>query len=663
MKSGRITAIVLAIVAFASLLAANGWNIPFVRNFEEAAYDLYCSALAKHVQPRDDIVIIVFDSAVVRDTAKSSPLDRRVLASALRNIDRLRPQSIGVDLVFVQPTEDETPLIEALATMRTPTFVAFADPVYDRASYWDESVAYDAQSYQHQFWSRIGGDKVDPVTPVVGSDRDGVVRRWPSLGPGGRPALAAAVAQKGHLFDSYRGSIRFTRLASDGADAGTNPATGMFRTIPISAFVDPETAAALGHLISDRHILVGADTFDSDQLSTPINRLGTGGTISGIFVHAHMLAQALDGEAPPALAPWQIWIVALLAAGAGSVTALVERRPALLVGMIAAQFLALLAAPILVRSVGFDIISFPLVGLALGWTLSFVATSYVLRSTGADKRRFAQSALGKFLPQSVALEILAHPEKLKLEGERRSLFIIFTDLEGFTSFSHRLEPEVTAKILNAYLSKLSKVVLDHEGTIDKYVGDAIVAFWGAPFGRENDAEQATRCALALREAAQSFRTEMATQGHVLGRTRIGLHYGDAIVGNFGGDSRIQYTALGDSVNVAARLEGANKYLGTDIIASDAVALRVPALRFRPLGRVYLSGVGTPIAVFEPLSDETIEYAPAITQAYNAFESGTVGAREILRWLSNSHPDDIPLQKMVERLAVTAPGEAYEFGQK
>ncbi len=663
MKSRRITALVLAIVALSALLARNGWNIPIVRNFELSVYDLYTYALAEQVQPRGDIVILVFDAAVVRDTAKSSPLDRRVLASALRNIDRLRPRTIGVDLIFVQPTEDEAPLIEALAAMRTRTYVAFADPAYDRTSYWDDSVDFDAQAYQRQFWSRIATGNVAPVSPAVGVDGDGVVRRWPVLDSGGRRTLAAAVAGRGAPFDTYRGSIRFSRLAPDAADAGTNPATDMFPSIPISAFADPDSAAALGHLITGRHVLIGADTFDADQLSSPITRLGGGGTISGIFVHAHMLAQAIDGWAAPFLAPWLLWIVALLVAGAGAATGLVERRPWLLVGLIVVQILLLLAAPLLVRGLGFDIMSFPLVGCALGWILSFIATSYVLRSIGADKRRFAQGALGKFLPQSVASEILAHPEKLNLEGERRSLFIIFTDLEGFTRFSHRLEPEVTANILNAYLGKLSKVVLDHEGTIDKYVGDAVIAFWGAPFAREDDAERATRCALALREAARLFQEEVKAKGHALGRTRIGLHHGEAIVGNFGGDSRIQYTALGDAMNIAARLESANKQMGTDILASEAVMSRAPAMAFRPLGRVILSGVATPIAVFEPLDAAKIDYAETLILAYDAFEGGEPGAIEKLRQLAESHPDDIALQKFVERLRATGAGQAYAFDKK
>src|SRR3546814_8108539 len=138
------------------------------------------------------------------------------------------------------------------------------------------------------------------------------------------------------------------------------------------------------------------------------------------------------------------------------------------------------------------------------------------------------------------------PDQLSLHGERRNIYCVFTDLEGFTKLSHAVTPETVARLLNEYLDRLSDIVLDHGGTIDKFVGDAIVAFWGAPLSRADDGERAAAAAIAMSRAGETFRTDMAEGVPPIGMTRVGLHVGDAIVGNFGGEDRIQYTALGDS---------------------------------------------------------------------------------------------------------------------
>ncbi|MCM3296637.1 adenylate/guanylate cyclase domain-containing protein, partial [Staphylococcus capitis] len=128
-------------------------------------------------------------------------------------------------------------------------------------------------------------------------------------------------------------------------------------------------------------------------------------------------------------------------------------------------------------------------------------------------------------------------------------FCVFTDLEGFTKLSHAVTPETVARLLNEYLDRLSDIVLAHGGTIDKFVGDAVVAFWGAPISRPDDGEKEATAALAMYQAGERFRVDLAA-GDIppIGMTRVGLHVGDAIVGNFGGEGRIQYTALGDSMN-------------------------------------------------------------------------------------------------------------------
>jgi len=183
--------------------------------------------------------------------------------------------------------------------------------------------------------------------------------------------------------------------------------------------------------------------------------------------------------------------------------------------------------------------------------------------------------------------------------------------------SHAVSPEMVAKLLNRYLEMLSNVVLEHGGVIDKFVGDAVVAFWGAPIARDDDADRAAKAGYAIWEAGEAFREEVAAMDALLppiGKTRVGLHFGEAVVGNFGGESRIQYTALGDSMNTAARLEAANKALDSSVMASREFAERTSLDWWRPMGKVVLRGRAQPVELMEPAPAIAAEEREALKQA-------------------------------------------------
>src|SRR5690606_239080 len=203
----------------------------------------------------------------------------------------------------------------------------------------------------------------------------------------------------------------------------------------------------------------------------------------GIEAHAEMLAQMLDGARLARPLPVALWAAALLVMLCAALTGLAELRSWRIYPLVALQFAALLGVPFLLHMQGVDTYGLPVAGWVLGWILAFAAVNAAARAAGAVQRRFAQGALGKYLPKEMAEEIIEHPELLRLHGERKQIFVLFSDLEGFTKMSHAMEPETVAMLLNRYLETLSQVVLDHGGMIDKFVGDAVVAFWGAPIAR------------------------------------------------------------------------------------------------------------------------------------------------------------------------------------
>ncbi|WP_375383154.1 adenylate/guanylate cyclase domain-containing protein [uncultured Sphingomonas sp.] len=274
---------------------------------------------------------------------------------------------------------------------------------------------------------------------------------------------------------------------------------------------------------------------------------------------------------------------------------------------------------------------------------------------GSEQRRFAQGALGRYLPRDVANAILRDPDQLKLHGERRTIFALFSDLEGFTKLTHAIAPETTATLLNRYLDTLSNVVLDHGGTIDKFVGDAVVAFWGAPIARADDGDRSLAAAMAMVEAGEAFRRDAPDGVPPIGRTRVGLHRGEAIVGNFGGEGRIQYTALGDAMNAAARLEGANKTLMTRALVSGEAASRMTDAPLRPMGRVAVRGRSTPIAVFEPVPDLPPADAAAIAAVIDRFDAGDLDALAVLDRRAAAQPGDAALARLADRLRTAGPG--------
>jgi adenylate cyclase len=270
------------------------------------------------------------------------------------------------------------------------------------------------------------------------------------------------------------------------------------------------------------------------------------------------------------------------------------------------------------------------------------------RASTAVQRQFAEGALGKYLPREMAEEIIEHPERLALHGEKKEIFVLFSDLEGFTKMSHALPPEMVAKLLNRYLDMLSQVVLDHGGVIDKFVGDAVVAFWGAPIARPDDGTRAAKAGYAIWQAGEAFRNSVDPGLPPIGKTRVGLHFGEAVIGNFGGKSRIQYTALGDSMNTAARLEAANKALYSSVMASRELAERSGLDWWRPMGRVILRGRSKPVELFEPAPDFPVEDRAALYQATILADSDRPAALEVIRRLTEKHPDDAALANLLER---------------
>lgn len=221
------------------------------------------------------------------------------------------------------------------------------------------------------------------------------------------------------------------------------------------------------------------------------------------------------------------------------------------------------------------------------------------------KRRLLEAerayvSLSRYFSPNLAQRLAGDFGAIDLAGQRREIATLFTDITGFTSLVEALEPSVLGPLLNDYLAGMTDIVFAHEGTVAKIVGDALHVLFGAPGEQPDHAARVVACALALDQYGESFRERWREKAVALGVTRIGVHAGPATVGNFGGGRFFEYTAYGDTINTAARLEAANKHFGTRVCVSVAVAMRVPDFRGRLIGDLVLRGKTEPMRVFEPL---------------------------------------------------------------
>jgi len=273
-------------------------------------------------------------------------------------------------------------------------------------------------------------------------------------------------------------------------------------------------------------------------------------------------------------------------------------------------------------------------------TIRHVETLREARRRQAEAER-AHASLSRYFSPQIASRLAADCEGDGMEVQWRDVATIFTDITGFTSLVETADPEVLGELLNEYVAGMTEVVFAHEGTVAKVIGDGIQVLFNAPGDQPDYATRAVACAHELDSWAEQFRERWKVKGVSFGITRIGIHAGPALVGNFGGSRFFDYTAYGDTINIASRLEAANKFLGTRICVSANVAEGAQNFQGRPVGDLVLRGRSEPLRAYEPLATEMFK-APAITQYSEAFaklEAGDATAMPAFAALVGLHADD------------------------
>jgi adenylate cyclase len=269
----------------------------------------------------------------------------------------------------------------------------------------------------------------------------------------------------------------------------------------------------------------------------------------------------------------------------------------------------------------------------------------------------AYASLSRYFSPNLAKQLASDTDAIDLCGQRREIATVFSDIADFTALVETIGPSVLGPLLNDYLTGMTDIVFSHDGTVAKIVGDALRILFGAPGEQPDHANRGVACSLALDTYSQSFRKRWQAKGVALGITRIGSHAGPAIVGNFGGGRFFDYTAYGDTINVASRLEVANKQLGTRILVSAALAHKVENFHGRPVGDLMLRGRTEAIRAFEPFGPEQCDdpAEESYQQAFALLESGDAHAMAAFAAHVGNYPTDKLASFHLKRLLGGAAG--------
>lgn len=598
-----------------------------------------------------DVRLVLFDSAFVNDWDYLSPFPRAALAALIDAASQAGAKAIGLDVYLdrrytrlPEMASGDVQLREAI--QRAGNVVLVAPTVFDTIT--RKRTLLRPDPYFAEVAAAVSS--ADTPTPYE-TIRDGVltVRTDDGLVPSFALALYAkardmdldsllsAAERTGRLElpglpPAYQRlgnqPLQSVPIVFEGAPSRVDGETGAFRAL--SAFAVSQLAGVPGAAaflnLGGKVVLMGSGFHDSERYRTPFYsmRLPSGeiaGWTYGVEIHANALQNLLSGHfLEPLHWFWKLLLVLAAATAVAFVTFWHGTKWGALSVLLVGGGVAVIAWLVFARNA----LVVPIVAPAFASLFSFLgSTSYVSIVEGRDKRRI-KDAFGRYLAPSVVEQLMDNPPTLG--GDRRQISMLFSDLAGFTTMSEMLDPQKLVAVLNEYLHEMADLVKDEGGYVDKYIGDAVMALYGAPNPLPDHALRCCRTAVRMQrrltELNALWQQQDASWPQL--KVRIGINTGDPVVGNIGGEEKIQYTALGDAVNLAARLEPACKTYGVGVmIAQQTREDAGDAIQVRELDMLAVYGKHEPVRVFELIGvagDPLGEKAEVLTHYSHGLEA-------------------------------------------
>lgn len=648
----------------------HGWLQPS----ELAVFDLLRVA-SDRPAASDDVFLVGMTEPDIRRWGY--PLSDDFLADLLEKIASWHPRAIGVDLYRDMPVQPSTGKLEALLKRHPEVFWVFK---LAGSTYKSREISPPAVLN--------GTDRA--VLADVPTDPGDVVRRgmlYADDGVRNYAGLGMALALKYLADDNIRatgatdGDLRLGETDIPPLDAAAGPYVqldargyqilldfyGGAQPFPIRPIRDVMNAD-LSQFVTGRVVIVG-DALESvkDFFASPFNVGFNNSRIFGMAIHAHLADQLIRlskgtsqllGALPRSAE--NIWIWAWAVAGAALGLMVRATIPAAIGS--AAGVVAISVATYVAFN---EDLLLPALPAMMGWFGAAGLTNQLLHAASNRARQRLRKSFEHFLPPAVIAEMVRADELPKLSGERREISVLFTDVASFTTFSEDVEPEDLAHILNEYLEGICAAIFAHGGLVNAFFGDGVLAFFGAPQPQPDHADRAVAAALDINRFASQFSAEQRARGVNFLHTRVGIHTGFAFVGNVGSRQRLQYTALGDVLNTASRLEGLNKAIGTRICVSGEIVRRLTGHRCRPVGAFIVKGRHAATEVYEPVDPElcTNDWVSRYEAAYRALKSNDPSAADLMTELHRELPDDPCVNFHFLRMVAGERGVLIEMHEK
>jgi adenylate cyclase len=574
------------------------------------------------------VAIVGFDVVFAeRDESSGIKVLQRLAQDQLRGdvqfktaLTRLQPQ-LEYDQLFADKIRNRNVVLGYYLTSQTGASIsgALPKPVFPAGSFQGRQIAFTS-------WNGYGANlpelqqaaaSAGHFNPLI--DFDGEVRRVPMLVEyGGSYYESLSLAMVRTLLGQSQVQPGFAEGKTDnyaGLEWLELNAGGVNLKIPVDAdvasFVPFRGKQGSFHYVSVADVL--HDRVDISQLKDKIVLVGTTApglldmratpvaeVYPGVEVHANMISGILDQnlKEKPAymLGAEVLW---LLLIGISLTFLLPQLSPAK--AMLASAFMFALTQGISLAAWHYGNVLMPVANSLLMIALLFALDmSYGYFVESRTKRQIT-GLFGKYVPGELVDEMIKHPEQVvSMEGESREMSILFSDVRGFTSISEGLDPKELSLLMNEFLTPLSRVVYKHQGKVDKYMGDCIMAFWGAPLPDAQHARNALLAGIEMQATLKALQPHLKARGWPEIRVGVGINSGRVSVGNMGSDVRVAYTVMGDEVNLASRLEGITKQYGVDIVVGEHTRNAVTDFVYRELDHVRVKGKDKPVAIYEPI---------------------------------------------------------------
>jgi adenylate cyclase len=667
-----------ASAAVALLFWASGGLV----SWEAKTWDWRVKIMARPGEATDRIRLILLDQNsldwALKENGLSWPWPREVYSAVVNFCKRHGAKALAFDVLFTEPSkygvEDDAALGGSVSDYGRFVGTVFLGRESGRETEWPQQVPRPNLNVSGlKQWLSPEAKRIlrypkasFPITELAAPsavlsnvhldpDPDGTYRRVKLLGlfdGSVLPALGLAAFLAGSpavpiAIEKEKLSVGVHAIPVDGFTntilryRGTS---GAYKTYSAAAVLQSEIRLMTGekptlkgeHILKNKYVLFGFSAPGLYDLKpTPV-----GGVYPGVEIQATLLDNLLSNDFMSRSPKWLDISLLMLLSLSCTVLLSIFSSPLQSVVISTLTVLIPIALSLFMYHTGYWL---SLVVEEIGVFGAILTSLVVNYATEGRQKRFIKNAFKQYLNPDVIDQLIKNPSRLKLGGERKDLSIFFSDLQGFTTISEGLDPETLTTFLNEYLSAMTDIIREEGGTVDKYEGDAIIAFWNAPLEVEDHAirsvRTALRCQMQLKEMRPVFRNRIGKD--IL--MRIGINTGPVVVGNLGSDLRFDYTVLGDAVNLASRLEGANKEFGTYTMISESTRSIVgdmfPA---RELGRLVVVGKKEPVTVYEPMMNDSYEQKKyelqTFSEALDLFYKGNLRqAQTVFSSISNSDP--------------------------